>query len=41
MEPKKEIYAIMPEEYIPQTISFDKNTPPAEVLAARAAIVPT
>ncbi|HNJ29368.1 MAG TPA: ATP-grasp domain-containing protein [Ferruginibacter sp.] len=37
MEPKKEIYAIMPEEYIPQTISFDKNTPPAEVLAARAA----
>ena len=37
MEPKKEIYAIMPGQYIPQTIAFAKDTAAEEVLRLRAA----
>ncbi len=36
MEPKKEIYAIIPQQYIPKTISFTKGTPAAEVLRTLA-----
>lgn len=37
MEPKKEIYAIIPQQYIPKTISFAKGTPATEVLRTLAA----
>ncbi len=37
MEPKKEIYAIIPARYIPKTISFPRGAGPDEVLDARAA----
>jgi hypothetical protein len=38
MESKKEIYDIIPVQYIPKTLSFKKGTPGADVLKAIAAV---